>query len=320
MALSRDWMILGVVTFLLGTIVHAEEVLNLIPMPQKIERSTETLTLTSSCSMGFSKGIKKEFAEHCAGLLREATRWEIPVGRNGTVNFKLAPALNLSEEGYQLWVSSDQVKIVASTQKGLFYGFQTLRQLMPPAAFGSASTPVKSWTIPAVKIEDEPRYAWRGILVDVSRKFQTTETIKMLLDAMATCKLNTFHWHLTDNQGWRVEIEKYPKLTTTDFYTRAEIRNIIEYARLRNIQVIPEIDLPGHSKAATRAYPNLVCRDAQGKKLTQSGTYCPGESACYTFLEEVLSEVVSLFPAPYIHLGADEVGRGSWKKCTDCQK
>ena len=321
---SMRLIVLWVAANLLGTSVRAEESLNLVPVPQTLKHATgKKLVLTSDTSMGFGPGIQKEFALHCAGLLREATGWKVPVARQGTIAFALDTASPKgTEEGYRLTVLPNRVQIKASTQKGLFYGFQTLRQLMPPAAFGSASAKVGAWEVPLVQIDDAPRYAWRGLLVDVSRKFQTPETIKKMLDAMAACKLNTFHWHLTDDQGWRIEIKKYPKLTqlSKEFYTQDEVREIVKYARLRNIQIVPEIDVPGHSRAATRAYPELACRNAEGDKLERSGTYCPGESAVYAFLEEVLAEVSALFPAPYIHLGADEVGRGNWNKCPDCQK
>ena len=296
--------------------------LGLIPVPKKIEFTKGTLFLDSEASLSISEGVDLEFAQMCADLLRQPTGWAIPVNKNGVISLILDQTKQIAEEGYLLKVTTKKATITASTQKGLFYGFQTLRQLMPVESFATKKSNNMKWQIPTVNIEDAPRFSWRGILVDVSRKFQSKETIIKLLDTMAACKLNVFHWHLTDDQGWRLEIKKYPLLTqlSKQFYTQEEICEIIKYAAMRNIMIIPEIDIPGHSAAAAQAYPQLRCRVADGSKSDKGNTYCPGEKFCYQFLNDVLKEVSELFPAPYIHLGADEVSRGNWRQCPDCQK
>ena len=315
------WIVVFVALTTLRVDSSADEKISVIPEPQSIKRGSGELVLTVDTCIGISEGVSVEFAESCANLLRSATGWTLPVTGNGAISFRIAPESSMPDEGYQLKVTQEKAELTASTKKGLFYAFQTLRQLMPVEAFGSKPARKIKWNVPVVEITDAPRFAWRGVLVDVSRKFQSVETMKLMLDAMAACKLNILHWHLTDNQGWRLEIKRYPRLTelSKQFYTQDEIREIVKYAKMRNISIIPEIDIPGHSSAATRAYPELCCKGPDGVKLKRSGIYCPGEKFSYEFMENVLREVAVLFPAPYIHLGADEVGHRSWKKCPDCQ-
>lgn len=299
----------------------ANDKLGLIPVPQKIKIEKGSLILKSETSLGFSEDVNNEFKTMCAELVRNATGWEIPIKTKGTINFVIEPNADIAEEGYKLKTSKHEAYIIASTQKGLFYGFQTLRQLMPAEAFNTQPAKNVNWKLPIVEINDAPKYQWRGILVDVSRKFQTKETIMKMIDGMAACKLNVFHWHLTDDQGWRLEIKKYPKLTeiSKQFYTQEDIKEVVKYASMRNITIVPEIDIPGHSGTSGRAYPNLRCRTEDGHKATKGNTYCVGNNFSYQFLEDVLKEVVELFPGQYIHLGADEVGKGNWRKCPDCK-
>ncbi len=307
----------------ISTIAFANDDLGLIPLPQNMTIEEGGLVLDNTTSLGFSGGVADDFKTMCANLLRDATGWSIPVQTTGTINFILDPQSGIAEEGYTLTTSvSGGAIIQAATQKGLFYGFQTLRQLMPAEAFSTGPTDpvVTSWQLPIVQISDEPRFPWRGIMVDVSRKFQTKETIMKILDGMAACKLNTFHWHLTDDQGWRVEILQYPLLTSTSgpHYTQAEIREVVTYAELRGITIVPEIDIPSHSSAACNAYPNLRSRDSSGDKLT-SGIICAGDEYTYTFLSNVFTEVADLFPGSYVHIGCDEASTSSWTDCPDCQ-
>ena len=312
-------IIIGVFLLTHASVVISE--VSLLPIPQEIKQSPGFLTLTSRTSLGSGPNVPSELTTFCAQLLRDATGWKVPVSTKGTIQFSINTREEIPDEGYRLLVNSTNIQIVASTRKGLFYGFQTLRQLMPAVAFGRGLNSTTKWEVPFVEINDAPRFSWRGVLVDVSRKFQKPETIKKLLDAMAACKLNIFHWHLTDDQGWRIEIKKYPKLTalSKSFYTQEEIREIVAYALARNITIVPEIDVPGHSRAACTAYPQLACRNAKGKKNKRSRTYCPSDPYTYSFLENVLAEVADLFPGPWIHIGGDEVGTGAWRKCPDCQ-
>ena len=233
--------------------------------------------------------------------------------------------------------------IRAPTQAGLFYGVQTLFQLLPPEIFSSNVVPDVDWQMPCVQIEDWPRFKWRGLMLDVSRHFFNKAEVETILDAMALHKLNVFHWHLTDDQGWRIEIKKYPKLTqigawrpgvgfgfdpnsTTaygpdgrygGFYTPADIHEVLKYAAARHITVVPEIEMPGHSTAAMEAYPQFSCT---GGPFTMpltggifNGIYNPANDDTFKFLDDVLTEVFQLFPGKYVHLGGDEVPKETWK-------
>lgn len=258
---------------------------------------------------------------------------------------------NLGAEGYSLLANSSHVMIQAPEATGLFYGIQTLFQLLPPEILGDQVAEGIEWVIPAVTIKDKPRYSWRGMHLDVCRHFFPTDFIKEYLDLLALHKMNTFHWHLTEDQGWRIEIEKYPKLTeigawradrsgiTWDerkpqqpaekatyggFYTKDEIREIIEYARKRHITIIPEIEMPGHALAALAAYPEYSCTGgpftvATGGYWPIVDVFCPGNDKTFEFFENILSEVIELFPSEYIHIGADEVNKMNWEKCPKCQ-
>lgn len=217
------------------------------------------------------------------------------------------------DEGYTLEVVTPNIICKASTPAGIFYATQSLMQLVKPDN-----------TIPNLTINDKPKYAWRGFMLDESRHFMGKETVKQYLDLMARLKMNRFHWHLTDEPGWRIEIKRYPRLTEigaqgnwsdshapASFYTQEEIREIVEYARQRNIMVIPEIDMPGHATAATKAYPEL---SGGGEGRWQGFTFNPAKESTYEFIDNVLAEIAELFPAPYLHIGADEVhfGNQSW--------
>ncbi|ESU26746.1 beta-hexosaminidase precursor [Flavobacterium saliperosum S13] len=239
---------------------------------------------------------------------------------------------------YELKVINSQIQISAQGNIGLFYAFQTLQQLLPI----QNSTEIK---IPCLEIKDEPKYTWRGMHLDVGRHFFPKEFIKKYIDYLAMYKMNTFHWHLTEDQGWRIEIKKYPKLTevgawrkgsmvghyndqTFDdkkyggFYTQEEIKEIVAYAKARHITVVPEIEMPGHSQAALAAYPELSCTGGPFEVATQWGVlddvYCPKETT-FQFLENVLDEVLALFPSEYIHIGGDESPKTRWKNCAHCQ-
>jgi hexosaminidase len=270
---------------------------------------------------------------------------------------------SLGAEGYTLDVTSDTVVIRAQTQAGLFYGVQTLLQLLPPDVFATKPVAGVDWSLPAVTIEDLPRFPWRGVLLDVSRHFFTKDEVKRVLDLMALHKLNTFHWHLVDDQGWRIEIKKYPKLTSVGawranasllrphhgpppvtahpawaapkpnvfgrdgryggFYTQKDIREVVAYAAARHITVVPEIELPGHSVAVLAAYPELNCTggtfDPDLGAGVHHGVYCAGSERPFEFLQDVLREVLPLFPAKYLHIGGDEVQKQTWQKCAKCQ-
>lgn len=285
---------------------------------------------------------------------------------NGNITLKIDPSLS-SEEAYTLSVQFDQIEITGKTPKALFYGIQTLRQLLPPETVAGGK--VADLTIPAAMIEDSPRFGYRGMHLDVCRNFFSIDFVKRYIDLMAMHKLNTFHWHLTEDQGWRIEIKKYPKLTEVGgwrngtiighhpgtandnkkhggFYTQDQIKEVIAHAAKQHITIIPEIELPGHSSAAIAAYPSLSCfpkefsvvfndmmsedsqkAQAAGQpKIVQetwgvfNDVYCAGKEETFTFVEEVLGEVMALFPSEYIHIGGDECPKENWKRCPHCNK
>ena len=252
-----------------------------------------------------------------------------------------------NDEGYELIVDSEQIKISAAQPKGLFYGVQTILQLLPPEIYANGVQQNITWSLPAVEIEDSPRFSYRGLHLDVGRHFFNVEEVKKYIDALAYHKMNTFHWHLTEDQGWRIEIKKYPKLTEIGayrdgtlighyskephqfddqkyggYYTQDEVKEIVEYAKKRFITVIPEIELPGHAQAAIAAYPELACTDGPFEVMKLWGVsenvFCPTETT-FEFLENVLEEVIALFPSKYIHIGGDECPKISWENSQFCQ-
>ena len=255
--------------------------------------------------------------------------------------------LLLGREGYQLDVTPSGVLIRGGGAAGMFYGTQTLLQLLPPRVFSAAKVqePV-AWTVPAVRIKDRPRFVWRGLLLDVARHFFSKEELKNFIDLMAQHKLNTLQIHFTDDQGWRLEIKRYPKLAEVGgwrksigfglaakdgtaygkdgryggFYTQDDIRELVAYAKARYVTIVPEIEMPGHSGAALSAYPEYSCFGGPyDRDSGPMGIYCPGNDAAFTFLQNVLSEVIGLFPGKYIHIGGDEVDQGNWTRCPKCK-
>ncbi len=267
--------------------------------------------------------------------------------------FELLPgADSLDEEGYLLKVKHRKVELSAHRAAGLFRGLQTLFQLLPPDIYSDNVVENIEWKIPRVNIYDKPRYKWRGMHLDVSRHFFPKEFIKRYIDLIAMHKMNVFHWHLTDDNGWRIEIDKYPKLTEVaawrvdredepwnertppqpgekatygGFYTKSDIREIMQYAADRHITVLPEIEMPGHTSEVLAAYPELSCTG--GSFYVQPGGYwpnvdifCAGNEKTFEFLQNVLDEVIELFPSEYIHIGGDEATKDRWKNCPKCQK
>jgi hexosaminidase len=303
----------------------------------------------------YSDAASSETAQYLVAHLAPATGWHFQVGGITAMDF---PAFtsgillttngadpNLGSEGYALTVGTNRVTIRAPAPAGLFYGVQTFLQLLPPAIFSRNTVSNADWRAPCVQIEDWPRFKWRGLMLDVSRHFFTKQEVEQMLDAMALHKLNTFHWHLADDQGWRIEIKQYPKLTSVGawrsgvgfqldpksttaygpdgryggFYTQDDIREVVGYAQKLHITIVPEIEMPGHSVAALAAYPELSCSgqpqstDVGGG--VNAGVYCAGREETFEFLQNVLTEVFALFPSPYIHIGGDEVPKDNWKKC-----
>lgn len=271
----------------------------------------------------------------------------------GTVVLRLEDlAARLGPEGYLLDVSPDSLLVRAAAPAGLFYGVQTLRQLLPPSIERPSGSPgAGPLTVPCVAVEDRPRFAWRGALLDCARHFFPKDFVLRWIDILALHKLNTFQWHLTDDQGWRVEIKKYPRLTEIGawrvdrendhwnarepqrpgeaatyggFYTQDDIREVVAYAAARHITVVPEIEMPGHAKAALTAYPELSCTGGPftvppGGYWPITDVFCPGNDRTFAVLADILAEVAALFPGPYIHIGGDEVDKAEWTRCPKCR-
>ena len=252
---------------------------------------------------------------------------------------------SLPAEGYELNVDGEGIEVRASQFPGFLYALQSLEQLLPAAVYGTEPAPDAAWEVPCVKIADAPRFAYRGMHLDVARHFFSVDEVKRYIDVMAIHKLNTLHWHLTDDQGWRIEIKRYPELTAVGsirkatvvrkewgtydgtpyggFYTQDEIRDVVKYAADRGVTVSPEIDLPGHMLAALTAYPELGCTggpyEVWGRWGVADDVLCPGREKTFEFLEGVLTEVMELFPSEYIHIGGDECPKVRWEKCPRCQ-
>ncbi len=328
-----------------------------VPQPAQMEWLPGAFTLSSRSAVRYAKGAAgaKEAAECLAGSLRPVTGYALPVKQAGgwlagtadDIIFAAPQASNaIKPEGYTLCADPKGVRIASADPAGYFYGAQTLRQLLPSEAFGGERGTNLVWQIPGVEIEDAPRFAWRGVMLDECRHFFGKATVLKLLDQMALHKLNTFHWHLTDDQGWRIASEKYPRLMEVSskragsvtpwdrasqdgkpygpfFYTQQEIRDIVAYAKARHIRVVPEIEMPGHARAALAAFPELSCR---GQPLEprvmwsiEEEVFCAGNDQTLRFLEGVLDEVCELFDSPFIHVGGDECPKARWEKCPKCQ-
>ena len=259
--------------------------------------------------------------------------------------FRFVVDETLAAERYHLDVTRSGVTVRASALPGFLYAVQTIKQLLPLAFFGGEPVASDLWTLPCVEIDDAPRFGYRGLMLDVARHFFPKEEVKKIIDLMAFHKLNRLHWHLTDDQGWRVEIKRYPRLTEYGsirkgtvvkknwdqydgvpyggYYTQDEIREVVAYAAARGITVIPEIDLPGHMLAALACYPELGCTggpyEVWGRWGVADDVLCVGKEQTFTFLENVLTEIMELFPSEYIHIGGDECPKGRWEKCPVCQ-
>ena len=266
-----------------------------------------------------------------------------------SIQLSVDPSLeDLEEEGYRLTVDKKGVLIEAPAEAGIFYGMQTLRQLLPVEIFSEIADEDVRWAIPSVEIKDYPRFKWRGMHLDVCRHFMPVEFVKKYIDLIAIQKMNRLHLHLTDDQGWRIEIKEYPKLTEISawrdetivghyrdeprkfdgkihggFYTHDEIREIVAYAEERYVTIVPEIEMPGHGQAALAAYPEISCTGGPFKVSTIWGireeVFCAGNEMTFEFLENVLREVLDLFPGEYIHVGGDECPKDRWEKCPKCQ-
>ena len=310
----------------------------LIPHPVKIDRKPGFFELTADSAIAVDAGDESTLC-YLRDLLAPATGFELPV-RSGESTAAIALSrvddTSLGREGYRLCVDGDQVRIQATAESGLFYAVQTLRQLLP-AAIEKGEKTGGPWRIPLVEIEDRPRFAWRGMHLDVCRHFFPVAVVERLLDLLALHKFNVFHWHLTEDQGWRIEVPAYPRLTKVGawrrekdggthggFYTRDEMRHVVDYAAARHITILPEVEMPGHAQAVLAAHPELSCNGGPFEVWNDWGiseeVYCAGNEATFAFLEDVLDQVIDLFPGDYVHIGGDECPKARWRECPRCQQ
>lgn len=320
-----------------GGRIH-ERTISVVPCPETLIRRPGRCLLTERTSLLLSDRSLEPVAGYFTEKIARSSGIDLKERREAgnTLALRLDTQRGIPEEGYELTVAPDGIELVASTGAGIFYGMQTLMQLLPAGIESPTPVPGMELSIPCVEICDAPRMAYRGVMLDACRHFSTVEEIEKLLDVMAMYKLNKFHWHLTDDQLWTVEIRKYPRLTKlggvrteTDgtihrgFYTQRDIRRIVAYAAARQIDVIPEIEMPGHAMAAITAYPELSCRGGSYRVRNLWGVeqdvYCAGRERTFRFIEEVLSEIVELFPYEYVHVGGDECPKERWKECPLCQ-
>jgi len=325
---------------------------SIIPAPRDLEPGQGYFRLEPDSQLTVSDDALRDVAFGFAKFVSVATGYSPRVSPANTpqaaaINFVLLDTDRIPAEGYELTVTAEQIQVTGSDPAGVFYGAQTLRQLLSADIESSAPVRKPSWPIPAARIKDSPRYTYRGMHLDVSRHFFSVESVKRYIDLIALHKMNVFHWHLTDDQGWRIEIKKYPRLTEIGgwrnetvvghalgygiemdgkphggYYTQDDIRDVVEYAAKRFVTVIPEIDLPGHASALLAAYPELACVEKDYQVQTSFGIFpnvlCPSEHT-FDFLADVIGEVAALFSGPYIHIGGDEVITTHWENCKSCK-
>ena len=317
---------------------------HVVPLPQHcVAQKGKAFALPSLSAIRYEGDSDMDRNAHfLASWLKQACSMEVPVTNSKVKEPAIVLKINAKiteREGYRITVSQRAVTIEGGSAAGVFYGMQTLRKALPVKPEGEG-------VIPAVVVEDSPRFAYRGMHLDVSRHFFGTDFVKQYIDMLALHHINTFHFHLTDDQGWRVEIKRYPKLTEVGawrrrtvvgrntgiyewkryggFYTQDEIRDIVKYAADRYITIIPEIDMPGHMEAVLAAYPELGCTGGPYEVEPNWGVFddilCAGREETFRFVEGVLDELTELFPSEYIHIGGDEAPRTRWKACPKCQE
>ena len=358
-------IVLGIFCLLLVTRIIAQSKsseIAIIPEPVKITKQTGYFILPKACSIEIPTNPElKELSNQLKQRLSVPTGSTVSISaanKAARIRFELNKTADaaIGTEGYTLTVTPNSVLVKANQPAGLFYGAQTLFQLMPPAIQSKELVKNQSWKIPAVEIVDYPRFGWRGLMLDVSRHFFTVEQVKGFIDQMVQYKFNLLHWHLTDDEGWRIEIKSLPRLTEVGawnvrrvgtfgdfsvpdsteprdyggFYTQAQIKDVIKYAKDRFVNVMPEVDVPGHSLAAIVAYPDLSCTPGTEKYRVRSGekimnwsggmtalidnTLCPANEKVYVFLDKVFTEIAELFPFPYVHIGGDECAKNFWEQ------
>jgi hexosaminidase len=333
-----------------------EKQIDIIPKPLSVKKLKGVFKVNKATEIIIA-GNKQELmttAEYLSNFIEKSTGIKLQITgqskKNNTIILQYDNYKEYGEEGYSLLATPDKVVVRAATPAGIFYGIQTLLQLLPPVVYSDNEKDVGNLEVPCVEIFDKPQFKWRGMHLDVSRHFFPKDFIKRYIDMIAMHKMNVFHWHLTDDNGWRIEIKKYPDLTRVcawrvprenwsdnapprpdekpdygGFYSQKDIKEIVEYAKRRYVTVVPEIEMPGHTSEVFAAYPQYSCK---GKKLyVQPGSYwpnedifCAGNDSVFVFIKNILDEVIELFPSEYIHIGGDEAIKTNWKKCAKCRQ
>jgi hexosaminidase len=356
--MMSNWLATCLVSsFLAATCVSVSASVAVLPKPVKLTEGQGAFTLRADtrilcadkelAAAGLPSYLKSVLAPATgfSGIRLEDSPGSGTASANSILLTTSGADTALGAEGYELIATPGGVAIRALTPAGVFYGIQTLRQLLPPAVFSPGSVQGVAWTVPAVQIWDKPALAWRGLMLDVGRHIFSVDDVKRWIDLLALHKMNTFHWHLTDDQGWRIEIKKYPGLTEIGgwraespkkgnrnqgdgtryggFFSQDQVRDIVAYAKSRYITVVPEIEMPGHGLAALSAYPEYSCTGGPFKPRTRWGVeadvYCAGNDKTFTFLEDILGEVLDLFPGTFVHIGGDECPKDRWNQCPKCK-
>lgn len=349
----KKWIWIWAAAALVGCGRHLERVgsVDIVPEPSDVRVGEGVFSLTRRTEIRLSDGDSAlvRTAELFGGLAGKSLGRPLAVVRgggqeSGTICVALG---DLPAEAYVLSVRSDRIELTGGSPAGVFYGFQTLRQMLPESALRGEKA--RAIDLPVVEIRDEPRIGYRALLLDVGRHFFGPEEVKSVIDLMAMHKLNRLQWHLTEDQGWRIEIRKYPELTRRGawrdrsdlrpaedgrpekdpqpyggYYTRQQVREIVRYAADRFIEIVPEIEMPGHAMAALASYPWLGCL-GEGYEVpslwgVKEDVYCAGKDSTFVFLEDVLTEVTDLFPYELVHIGGDECPKARWKECPRCQR
>ncbi|MHA1443162.1 MAG: beta-N-acetylhexosaminidase [Candidatus Hodarchaeales archaeon] len=327
---------------------------NIIPQPVEVQENVGFFLLDSDTQILYHSEFKN-IVDYLLTMLRISSGYNLESEiyqkeeSNSIMLIHDSRTDRMQKEGYALEVSSENIIIRSKSSNGIFYGIQSLRQLFPREIETKEKSVGIDWKVECLSVEDYPRFAWRGFMFDEGRHFHGIKVVKRLLDLLALYKMNKFHWHLTDDQGWRIEIKKYPKLveigskrkrtqtggirsfltrqksnkTHEGYYTQDEIIEIVDYAKNLFIDVIPEIDIPGHSMAAIASYPEYSCTGGPFEVATTWGikkdVLCPGKERTFEFVQNILLEIMELFPYPVLHIGGDEVPKSRWTKCLDCQ-
>lgn len=333
----KKFFILATIAFI-AVFTWAEEVeIALVPKPVSMKLLDGSFKIDASTEIVYADAVLKRTAEQLAGYLEPAMGFTLKIkagssAPNGILLTTKGARAKLGEEGYALSVRENGIVVLARNAQGVFYGIQSIRQLLPVEIFGDKPVDME-WVLPCLRVEDEPRFPWRAFMLDEARYFKGMEAVKDILEEMALLKMNIYHWHLVDDQGWRIEIKKYPKLTEIGskrpetgnngiphegFYTQEQIKEIVRYAADLHITVIPEIEMPGHASASIAAYPEMGSIDEKievpvsfGRKLH---CYNMADQKVYDMLVNILDEVIELFPADVLHIGGDEVNYRQWNK------